>query len=131
MHELLLREHNLKENYTPWYQHQPRPVEENETTKILWNFAIQTDHQINHNRPDIVLIDKTTKDALLIDVAIPSDYNISRKRLEKLRNYTDLAVELKTIWNLNQVKIVPIIIGATGVIHKNLEGVLSSLFYQE
>jgi len=40
--------------------------------------------------------------------------------MEKLRNYTDLAVEIKSLWNLDRVKIVPIIIGATGIIHKGL-----------
>jgi len=33
VHELLLREHDLKENHTPWYQHQPRPVEETKQPK--------------------------------------------------------------------------------------------------
>ena len=120
IHELLLRENNIKNKHTPWYQHQPKSVEENETTKILWDFPIQTDHQIEHNKPDIILLNKTSKEALIIDVAIPSDYNIPRKRIEKIRNYTDLAIELKTLWNLKNVKIVPIIIGTTGVIHKGL-----------
>ena len=101
-------------------KHLPKPVEENENVKILWNFAIQTDHQINNNKPDIVIVEKTKKEALLIDIAIPGDNNVSRKRLEKIRNYTDLSVELKTLWGLNKVKIVPVIIGATGIIHNGL-----------
>ena len=116
----MLRENDIKPEHTPWYLHQPQPVEENESIKILWDFSIQTDHQIDHNKPDIVYLNKTSKEALIIDVAIPSDYNIPRKRMEKVRNYTDLAIELKTLWNLNSVKLVPIIIGATGVIHKGL-----------
>ena len=112
VHELLLREHGFNQKRIPWYKHLPKPVEENENVKILWNFAIQTDHQINNNEPDIVIVDKTKKEALLIDIAIPADNNVSRKRLEKIRNYTDLSVELKTLWGLNKVKIVPVIIGA-------------------
>ncbi|XP_066912330.1 uncharacterized protein [Clytia hemisphaerica] len=127
IHELLMRENDLKQERTPWYEHQPHPVEENESTKILWDFSIQTDHQIDHNKPDIVVLNKQTKEALIIDIAIPSDYNIPRKRIEKIRNYTDLAVELKTLWNLNKVKIVPIIIGATGVIHKGLSDDVGNL----
>ena len=121
IHELLLRENNFNQEPIPWYQHQPRPVEENDSSKILWDFSIQTDHQIDHNKPDIVHLNKMTREALIIDIAIPSDYNIPRKRIEKIRNYTDLAVEIKTLWNLNNVRIVPIIIGATGVIHKGLD----------
>ncbi|XP_066932175.1 uncharacterized protein [Clytia hemisphaerica] len=127
IHELLMRENDLKQERTPWYEHQPHPVEENESTKILWDFSIQTDHQIDHNKPDIVFLNKQTKEALIIDIAIPSNYNIPRKRIEKIRNYTDLAVELKTLWNLNKVKIVPIIIGATGVIHKGLSDDIGNL----
>ena len=34
---------------------------------------------------------------------------------------------MKTLWNLNSVKIVPIIIGATGVIHKGLSDDIEKL----
>ena len=43
-----------------WYKHEPKPVIENEQTKILWDFSIQTDHPIEANRPDIVVLEKTT-----------------------------------------------------------------------
>ena len=48
--------------------------------------------------------------------------NSSRQRFKKkkLRNYTDLSVELKMLWGLNNVKIVPVITGATGIIHNGL-----------
>ena len=127
IHELILRENNMKPEHTSWYLHQPQPVEENDSTKILWDFSIQTDHRIDHKKPDIFYLNKTSKEALIIDVAIPSDYNIPRKRMEKVRNYTDLAIEMKTLWNLNSVKIVPIIIGATGVIHKGLSDDIEKL----
>ena len=58
---------------------------------------IQTDHQIAHNKPDIILHDKNDNSVLIIDIAIPNDYNVIHKRAEKLRNYTDLAVELKCL----------------------------------
>ena len=47
--------------------------------------------------------------------------NIARKRLEKLQNYTDLSVEIKTLWRLSKVDIVPVIIGAAGMIHNHLD----------
>ena len=90
-------------------------------TKILWNFSVQTDHRINNNKPDIIMVDKIKKEAIIIDVAIPNDMNIARKRLEKLQNYTDLSVEIKTLWRLSKVDIVPVIIGAAGMIHSHLD----------
>ena len=41
-----------------WYDHIPEGVLENKKSKILWNFRIQTDQQVNHNRLDIVIHDK-------------------------------------------------------------------------
>ena len=35
-----------------WYTHEPKPVIENEQTKILWDFSIQTDHLIEANRSE-------------------------------------------------------------------------------
>ena len=36
-----------------WYEHSPDSVEENENYKLLWDFPIQTDRKLDHNRPDI------------------------------------------------------------------------------
>ena len=78
-----------------WYSYEPPPVLENEHTKLLWNFYIQTDHQITHNKSDIVLHNKDENYLLIIDMAIPSDYNVVTKRAEKLRNYTELGCRIK------------------------------------
>ena len=82
---------------------------------------------MDHNKPDIVVIEKDTNNAYIIDVAIPNDHNITRKRLEKLRAYTDLAVEIKTMWNLATVKVIPVIIGATGMYHKAFDDDIKKL----
>ena len=37
-----------------WFSDQPEPVLENDKCKILWDFAIQTDKEIEHRRPDSV-----------------------------------------------------------------------------
>ncbi|XP_047475423.1 uncharacterized protein LOC125029527 [Penaeus chinensis] len=41
-----------------WYNHRPESVMENDRVKILWDFNIQTDHVIQHRRPDIVVVYK-------------------------------------------------------------------------
>ena len=41
-----------------WYMHNPAPVLENETHKLLWDFDIQTDHLILARRPDLIIINK-------------------------------------------------------------------------
>ena len=36
-----------------WYMHNPAPVQENVTHKLLWDFNIQMDHLIPARRPDL------------------------------------------------------------------------------
>ena len=57
---------------------------------------------------------------LIIDVAIPSDYNIQKKATEEMTKYTDLQIECQGMWD-QTVEVVPIIIRATGVVEKNLK----------
>ena len=38
--------------------HNPAPVLENYTHKLLWDFDVQTDHLIAARRPDLIIIKK-------------------------------------------------------------------------
>ena len=38
--------------------HNEAPVLENDTHKLLWDFDIQTNHQILARRPDLIIINK-------------------------------------------------------------------------
>ena len=40
------------------YMHNPAPVLENDTHKLLWDFDIQTDPLISARRPDLIIINK-------------------------------------------------------------------------
>ena len=44
-----------------WYMHNPAPVQENVTHKLLWDFNIQTDHLIPARRPDLIIINNKKK----------------------------------------------------------------------
>ena len=59
-------------------------VLENDEVKLLWDFSIQTEKRIEHNKPDIVVLDKKKKLCLVIDVACPFDTRIKRKGQEKI-----------------------------------------------
>ena len=46
--------HKFKFDHTDkHYMHNPLPVPENDTHKLLWDFSIQTDHLIPAKRPDL------------------------------------------------------------------------------
>ena len=56
----------FKFDYTnKWYLHNPTPVQENDTHKLLWDFDIHTDHRISARRPDIIIINKKREFAKL------------------------------------------------------------------
>ena len=61
---------------------------------ILYDMPIHTDREISANRPDIVLKNNRDKKCALIDVAIPSDKNTSKKISKKLSKYKDLEIEI-------------------------------------
>jgi len=118
IHRRLLLSHNF-EAPNRWYHHDPTPIIENERVKILWDFTIQTDKRIQHNRPDIVMVNKSEQTTYLIDIAIPADKRCAEKEQEKISKYQPLADEIKALWKSKKVEIVPVVIGALGVISTN------------
>ena len=101
--------------------HNPAPVLENDTHKLLWDFNIQTDHLIPARRPYLLIINKKKRKNIckIVDFAVPADHRINLKKNEKKDKYLDLARELKKLWNM-KVAIVPIVIGALSTITKGL-----------
>ena len=99
--------------------HNPAPVLENDSHKLLWDFNMQTDPLIPARRPDLIIINKKKRICKIVDFAVPADHWINLKECEKKDKYIDLARELKKLWNM-KVTIVPIVIGALGTIAKGL-----------
>jgi hypothetical protein len=56
----------------------------------------------------------------LIDVAIPLDMNIIQKEAEQKLKYKNLSIEIQQMWNM-KCFVIPVIIGATGLVSKNLK----------
>ena len=110
---------NNNNNTNKWYMHNPAPVLENATHKLLWDFNIQTDHLIPAKRPDLIIMNKKKRTCKIVDFAVPADHRIKLKECGKKDKYLDLARELKKLWNM-QVTIIPIVIGAFGTVTKGL-----------
>ena len=95
--------------------HNPAPVLENATHKVLWDFNIQTDHLIAARRPDLIIMNKKETTCKIVDIVVPADHRIKLKECEKTDKYLYLTRELKKLWNV-QVTIIPIVIGAFGTV---------------
>ena len=114
-------------NTNKWYMDNSAPVLEYDTHKLQWDFNIQTDHLIPARRPDLIIINIKRKICKIVDFAVPADHRINLKECKKKDKYLDLVRELKKLWNM-KVTIVPIVIGAFGIITK---GLLKGLEYFE
>ena len=82
-----------------WWLDKPPPVLENSSMKILWDFTIQTDRHLPHDRPDIVCLSYHHKTAYVINVAVLGDSRFIQKVNEKCERYIDLKIELQRMWN--------------------------------
>ena len=78
--------HYNNNNSHKWYNHVSKPVLESEKSKVLWDFKIQTDKQIEANKPDVVLLDKEERKCFIIDIACPFDTRIGNKQKKKVEN---------------------------------------------
>ena len=108
------------DNTNKWYMHNPAPVLENDTHKLLWDFYTHRYRLISARRPDLMIINKKKKRIWkIVDFAITADQRIKLREFEKRDKNLDIARELKKLWNM-KVTIIPIVIGAFGTITKGL-----------
>ena len=91
---------------------------------------IQCDHYIECWKPDIVVVEKEEKKCIIIDIAIPGDHRVGAKEKEKIEKYDNLKWEVKKMWSMKKVEIVPVIIGALGAVSKNFEQYIERLGVQ-
>ena len=120
LHLDICRHYGIKVEAECWYQHKPEWVMENEMATIPWDSPVITDRHVPCNKPDIVIQEKKPERCQIINVAIPSDYSIQKKATEKMNKCLDLQIEFQRIWN-KKVNIIPVIIGATGIVDKNIK----------
>ena len=109
------------ERENKWYDHLPQSVIKNEETKILWDFKIQCDRCVQNRRPDIVVIEKSKQECKIIDIAVPNDDKVGSKEQEKTEKYQDLRQEIANLWGMKNSQVIPIVIGALGMISQKLE----------
>ena len=76
---------------------------------------------------NLIIVDKDKKTAYIIDIAVPGENRVGTKELEKNLKYQDLKMEISRMWMLNQVEVIPIVVGALGKVSKRLEGSLEKI----
>ena len=121
IHQQLALQYGLVESEVPYYKYTPTPVLENGRATLYWDRSVITDRTIVANKPDIVIIDRSQRRAVLVDITIPHDENLVKAEKDKLSKYLDLAHEVTDMWDVDSTIIVPIVVTANGLIAKSLD----------
>ena len=88
---------------------------------------IQCDRMIEARKPDVVLIEKRTKDVRIIDIAIPGDKRVKDKEIEKLEKYQMLKEKVRRLRKMKTVAVLPIVIGALGAVLQRFTGYVNKI----
>ena len=109
-----------------WYEHNPEKVLESREVKILRDFIVQTDFEIKARKPDIIVIDKTSRECHFIEITCPLDWSILERENFKVDKYQDLKREVAKLWNVRAV-VIPVVVGALGMVTNRLEGFIRNI----
>ncbi|CAH2209519.1 jg17517 [Pararge aegeria aegeria] len=82
--------------------------------------------RITANRPDIVIVDRSVRRAI-IDDTIPHDDNLVKAEKEKVSKYLDRAHEITAMWKVESTVIVPIVVSVNGLLAKSFDQHLKKL----
>ena len=128
LHWKICREYNIETKEKVW-EHEPDPVTSNGNVTIYYDKEIPTGRYIEGGaiKPDIVIWNKAEKTAKIIEVTVPNDFGLNRAERHKITKYQDLKNDLKSTWALKEIVIIPVVVGATGVIKKNLKQYLQTI----
>jgi hypothetical protein len=112
-----------------WYEHRPQEISVNTagTVRLLWDSSHYTAESVRHNKPDVVVVDFKEKMVTIIDFAVPLDHNVVKKELEKVEKYHPLAQYYRIKYKTFQTRIIPVVVGAFGIIPANLPNNLAKL----
>ena len=72
--------------------HNPAPVLENNTHKLLWDFNIRMDYLISARRPDLMIINNKKRTLKIVYFAVPADHRIKLNDCEKKDKYLDFVI---------------------------------------
>ena len=111
-----------------WYEEVPEEVRVSAdgNVEIWWDRSVMTTKQLDHNRPDVVVIDRAARKWFIVDFSVPWDKNVVVKEDEKIARYSPLALEVRRVHGV-ATRVVPIVVGALGVVSKRLAGFLKDL----
>ena len=111
-----------------WFEEVPGTVRRSEDGQfeIWWDRPAKTTVKLEHNRPDVILINQQEKKWAIVEFSVPQDKNVLLKEEEKIQRYIPLAKEICKVHGVS-TKIVPIILGSLGTVTNQIKADLTVL----
>ena len=101
------------------------------TLEIWWDTNVNTQPKTTHNKPDLIVWRKNKKQCIVVDICIPLDQNVKSNEKVKRDRYIPLTVALKRLYPEYSYSIVPVVLGATGLVTKSLVKNLCDIGFEE
>ena len=89
--------------------------------------TIQCDHIIEARRPDMVVVEKDSNKAIIVDIASPWDHRVYEKESEKVEKDQDLKREIRKLWGTRRVEVILVVVDALSAVSKRLNTWLDNL----
>ncbi|KXJ09461.1 Retrovirus-related Pol polyprotein from type-1 retrotransposable element R2 [Exaiptasia diaphana] len=111
-----------------WYKEVPDEVRVSEDgqVEIWWDRGVETTQKMEHNRPDVTVLNRVAQEWTFVDFSVPWDKNVVLKEDEKVAKYAPLAKEIRKMHRVS-TKVVPLVVGCLGVVSSRFVGYLKVL----
>ena len=111
-----------------WFEEVPDTVRKSKDGEfeIWWDRPIETTVKLDHNRPDIIVINRQDNEWIIVEFSVPWDKNVLLKEEEKASKYIPLAKEIHKVHRVS-TRIIPIILGSLGTVTNKLKTNLKEL----
>ena len=94
--------------------------------EIWWDRSVETMQRLEHNRPDVTVLNRATREWTFVDFSVPWDKNVVVKEREKMEKYAPLVKEVRKLHRVS-TRVVPLVVGSLGVVSRRLPGYLKEL----
>ena len=92
--------------------------------KILWDFNVQIDREIQTRRPDILVKNRKDNECFIIDIAVLADAKESLTKSKK--EFQDVRTEVARLWNTKSC-VVPFMVTSLGMAPESLAKYLKKI----
>ena len=117
IHMLLCKKYKIEDSGKKLRSHSVQQIVANKYVEIRVDTTIKTDVKIKYNKPDIVVIDKKSKEIIIVEIGVTSIDNLQQVESKKLRKYDVLVNELGLIHEC-KTRIIPYVLTWDGIVTK-------------